>query len=94
MITVALLVNLLVLVTFFLVPRGVVVGTPVFQPRAFSHNSTAEDYTLKLGVELPIYNANYYRVRRCQPWPARPAKQVLDVSRGQRAISCAEALQQ
>jgi hypothetical protein len=57
-----LVVNILVASVFFLVPRGVVVGSPVFEPHNFSRNQTSGDYSLQLGVHIPVFNANYFQV--------------------------------
>ena len=61
------LVSVLLAAVFFMVPRGVTVGTPVFVPHNWHRNRTLGTYELHLGVHVPVYNADYFPVRSALP---------------------------
>jgi hypothetical protein len=57
------LIAALVMLVYFLVPRGVILGTPVFAPLGFKRDAVSGDYALHLEIHVPIYNRNYFPVR-------------------------------
>lgn len=57
------LIAALVTLVYFLVPRGVMLGTPVFEPQGFKRDAVSGDYALHLQIHVPIYNRNYFPVR-------------------------------